>query len=77
MASINLILTGRALARRLEGWPLARPCLLPSFVVREPQDAHIPRQALRSALLRMGRFYLHDLIGFMESIHSFADSILA
>jgi hypothetical protein len=37
-----LILRSATLAARLEGWPLARPCLLPSFETaaqaRPPQD---------------------------------------
>jgi len=72
MSSINLILRSRAFAPRLEGWPLARPCLRPSFVLREPQHARILRQTQQRAPqdeVRGFGFSLHDLIGFMESIY--------
>src|SRR5215467_6545723 len=66
MSSIDLILRSRALARRLEGWSLARPCRLPSFETRASFDK------LRSALLRMrfagSRVYLHDLMGARKTV---------
>src|SRR6516165_9683487 len=52
----------RARPREGGGWPRARSRLWPSFVLREPQDACILRQAFRSALLRMRSeiFALHS-----------------
>src|SRR5215471_18294545 len=64
----DLILRSRASARRLEGWPLAQSCLLPSFETRASFDK------LRSALLRMRAELIHTR--FPRAMTAFEAAIL-
>src|SRR5215471_21598538 len=54
----------RVFAARLEGWPLARPCPWPSFVLREPQDGRPrgrpPHDAVSGGVASLFQLRLQD-----------------